>query len=331
MKKNIAITWGGFSSEKEISEKSAAGIYSFIDKEKYNPYKVKIDRAGWEVEQQPSLIPIDKNDFSFIINGEKVRFDFVYNTIHGTPGEDGKLQGYLDLLSIPYSGCGVLASALTFNKYYSNNFLKNFGINVADSILLKFGDKFDQDAIIAQLGLPLFVKPNMGGSSFATTKVKETQQLKDAVEQAFREGPEVIIEEFLDGIEVTCGCFNGANGLRVLPLTKIVTENEFFDYGAKYLGEVEEITPAPITKESTLEIQRETKKIYRLINAKGIIRVDYIITENLAVLLEVNTTPGMTATSFIPQQAQAAGLTMRDIISEIIETELNNREKNQLF
>ncbi|SFK43228.1 D-alanine-D-alanine ligase [Porphyromonadaceae bacterium KH3CP3RA] len=326
MKKNVAIVWGGYSSEIVISEKSAAGIYSFMDKEKYNVYKVRIDRTSWEVEveDQGCFYPVDKNNFSFTDgNGRSILFNFAYITIHGTPGEDGTLQGYFDMLGIPYSNCGVLASALTFNKFTCNSFLKNFGIRVADSILLRKNDPCQPNEIISRLGLPVFVKPNLGGSSFATTKVKESFQLVKAVEEAFREAPEVIIESFLQGTEVTCGCFKTDKGMTVLPLTEVVTTNEFFDFDAKYNGQVEEITPARLSKEITQAIQEETERIYRLIGAKGIIRVDYILIGNEPVLLEVNTTPGMTATSFIPQQVNTAGLSMTNIISEIIETEMN--------
>jgi D-alanine-D-alanine ligase len=323
MKKNIAVVWGGYSSEKVVSEKSAEGISSFIDKDRYNIYKVRIDRESWMVEYNNDFIPVDKNDFSFVANEEKIVFDFVYNTIHGTPGEDGLLQGYFDMLGIPYSNCGVLASAITFNKYTSNNFLKNFGIKVADSILLRKGDNIDIEAIEAQLGLPVFVKPNVGGSSFATNKVKDAAKMMEAINESFIEAPEVIIESFVKGVEVTCGCFETEKGLTVLPLTEVVTQNEFFDYGAKYLGEVEEITPARISEELTHKIQSLTKQIYKLIGAKGIIRADYIIREESPVLLEVNTTPGMTTTSFIPQQVKAAGLEMKNVMTEIIETEIN--------
>ncbi len=323
MKKNIAVVNGGYSSEKIVSEKSAEGIISFIDTDLYNTFNVKIDRDSWVVNNKNRNFPINRNDFSFEADGVKIVFDFAYNTIHGTPGEDGLLQGYFDMLGIPYSNCGVLASALTFNKFTSNNFLKSFGVRVADSILLRKGEKINTDAIISKLDLPVFVKPNVGGSSFATTKVKESGKMMEAVNDAFKEAPEVIIESFVKGIEVTCGCFETDKGLTVLPLTEVVTENEFFDYGAKYLGEVEEITPARISKDLTLQIQRETEIIYKLIGAKGIIRADYIISGNNPVLLEVNTTPGMTATSFIPQQVAAAGLTMQQVITEIIETEFN--------
>ena len=332
MKKNIAVIWGGYSSEIVISEKSAAGIHSFIDKEKYNVYKVRIDRTSWEVEDRDSFYPVDKNNFSFH-NGEaqSITFDFAYITIHGTPGEDGTLQGYLDMLGIPYSNCGVLSSALTFNKYVCNNFLKNFGIEVADSILLRKNESYLPDEIIAGLGLPLFVKPNLGGSSFATTKVKESSQLEAAIEEAFREAPEVIIERFLQGKEVTCGCFEGSKGMTVLPLTEVVTTNEFFDFDAKYNGQVEEITPARLPEATTQTIQQETEKIYRLIGAKGIIRVDYILVGDNPLLLEVNTTPGMTATSFIPQQANVPGYSMINFITEIIVKELSQLENNMSY
>lgn len=321
MKKNIAIVWGGYSSEKEISEKSAKGIYSFIDKSKYNLYKVKIDSSEWVVEYENNVYDVDKNDFSFKYNDISIKFDFAYITIHGTPGEDGVLQGYFDMLDLPYSNCGVMASAITFNKYICNNFLKSFGFKVANSIVLRPGDEFDTHKIEEQLNLPLFVKPNAGGSSFATTKVKEVSQLSNAIEEAFGESEEVIVESFISGIEVTCGMYKGFNGFQLLPLTEVVTMNEFFDYDAKYEGQVEEITPARIPADIALEIQQQTKRIYQLVGAKGIIRADYIISNNVPILLEVNTTPGMTETSFIPQQVSAAGLDIKDVMTDIIEYE----------
>lgn len=333
MKKNIAIVWGGYSSEKIISEKSAQGIYSFIDKNIYNVYLVKVDQSEWSVEYNQNVFEIDKNDFSFVANNHKIKFDFAYITIHGTPGEDGVLQGYFDMLGLAYSNCGVLASALTFNKFVFNNYLKPFGFDVADSIVLRPNDKYNLEVIVHKIGLPMFVKPNAGGSSFATTKVKSMSQLQGAINDAFSESSEVIIESFIEGIEVTCGMYEGSNGLISLPLTEVVTENEFFDYKAKYEGQVEEITPARISDELTVAIQELTKTIYQLINAKGIIRADYIISNNVPVLLEVNTTPGMTSTSFIPQQVAAAGLNMSDVMTDIIELEyckINNNEKEVL-
>lgn len=321
MKKNVAIVWGGYSSEKGVSEKSAAGIYSFIDKEKYNVYQVKIDKESWSVLYRNNTYLIDKNDFSFTVDGEVIKFDFAYITIHGTPGEDGTLQGYLDMLGVPYSNSGVLASALTFNKFVCNHYLKSFGINVPKSVLLKKDTLYNSEEIVSRLGLPVFVKPNAGGSSFATTKVKEISQLKKAVADAFNESPEVIIESFIGGTEVTCGCYKTKKGMYVLPLTEVVSHNEFFDYAAKYDGQVEEITPARISEQMTRKIKEMTSRIYDLVGAKGIIRADYIISNNTPVLLEVNTTPGMTPTSFIPQQVAAANLSMTDVLSEIIEYE----------
>jgi len=327
MKKNIAIIWGGYSSEKEVSERSAQGIYSFIDKDKYNLYKVKIDKEVWVAEQMNETFPIDKNDFSFTADGTKILFDFAYITIHGTPGEDGVLQGYLDMLDIPYSNCGVLASALTFSKFTCNNFLKSFGFNVAGSVILRLNDSYNTEAIVKKLGLPVFVKPNIGGSSFATTKVKEVSHLQNAIDAAFGEASEVMVESFISGTEVTCGCYRAGKGFQYLPLTEVVTKNEFFDYNAKYKGEVEEITPARIPDDVAKQIQEQTEQIYHLIGAKGIIRADYIISGGVPVLLEVNTTPGMTETSFIPQQVRAAGLNIADVMTDIIEYEYNRIKK----
>lgn len=320
MKRNIAIVWGGYSSEKVVSEKSAAGICSCMNKERYNVWKVRIDRDVWVADDHGTFVPINRNDFSILTDEGHIRFDYAYITIHGTPGEDGTLQGYFDMLAIPYSGCGVLASALTFNKFTCNHFLKNFNIEVPASIVLRKEDPLSTAQIIAALGLPLFVKPNVGGSSFATTKVKKAAQLETAVAEAFGEAPEVIIEQFVAGREVTCGCFATHKGFTMLPLTEVVTSNEFFDYNAKYNGEVEEITPAPLPEEMTLTVQQTTERIYHLLGARGIIRADYILNGNRPVLLEVNTTPGMTATSFIPQQAAAAGLSMTDLFTDLIET-----------
>jgi D-alanine-D-alanine ligase len=322
MKKNIAIVWGSYTSESIVSEKSMKGIYSFLDKDRYNIYKVKIERASWTAELDGTIFPIDKNDFSFTQNGVKISFDFAYITIHGSPGEDGRLQGYFDMLGLPYSSCGMMASALTMNKYICNKYLRNFGIRTAESLLLTEREAYNAKDIAGKLKFPLFVKPNLGGSSFATTKVNATEQLQDAIEAAFEEATEVIAESFIQGTEVTCGCYKVGEKIVVLPLTEVVTDNEFFDYDAKYNGQVEEITPARISPELTESVQQLTKKIYGLIGAKGIIRADYIIRDGEPFLLEVNTTPGMTATSFVPQQIKAAGLNITEVFNEIIDNEL---------
>ena len=323
IKKNIAVVWGGYSSERGVSEKSAQGIYNFLDKSKYNVIKVDINEQEWVAEYNSITYPINKNDFSFNSKEQHIQFDFAYIIIHGTPGEDGPLQGYFDMIGIPYSSSGLLACALTFNKFTCNNFLENFGFKVADSILIRENETYSSEEIIQQLKLPLFVKPNVGGSSFATTKVKEFDQLKPAINEAFTEASEVIIESFIDGVEVTCGCFKTEAGKTILPITEVVTHNEFFDYEAKYEGQVEEITPARISIELTNQIQELTSQIYDLVGAKGIARADYIICDNEPVLLEINTVPGMTATSFIPQQVEAANLNMSQVLTEIIEYEYN--------
>lgn len=325
MKRNIAIVWGGYTSEIIVSARSMAGIYSFLDKEKYNVFKVKVIREGWGIDLGGEVLPVDKNDFSFTnpVSGEKIKFDFAYITIHGSPGEDGRMQGYLDMLEIPYSTCGMMASALTMNKFVCNNFLKNFDIKVAQSLYLNKETKYNINDIADKLGFPMFVKPNTGGSSFATTKVKTINQLQEAIDIAFKETPDVIIESFIKGREVTCGCYKVKDKEVVFPLTEVVTPNEFFDYNAKYEGQVEEITPARISVDMTEKIQQLTRYIYDLVGAKGIIRADFIICDEIPYLLEINTTPGMTHTSFIPQQVAAAGLNISDVLTEIIENEFN--------
>lgn len=323
MKRNIAIIAGGYSSEVVVSLKSADGIYSFLDKEKYNLYIALVTNKGWYVKHPGGEnIPIDKNTFSAVIDGENVQFDFAYITIHGTPGENGLLQGYFDMLGIPYSACGVLVSALTFNKYVCNNYLHTFGIPVARSIRLLPGESVSDEEVVERLALPLFIKPNDGGSSFGTTKVKAKEDIQPAIRRAFAEGKEVILESFIDGTEVTCGCYKVKGKEQIFPLTEVVTDNEFFDFDAKYNGQVDEITPARISAELTEKIQRQTSRVYDILGAKGLIRIDYIIPENgEPVMLEVNTTPGMTTTSFIPQQVAAAGLDIKEVLTEIIENE----------
>ncbi|MDR2231721.1 MAG: D-alanine--D-alanine ligase [Tannerella sp.] len=327
MKKNIAIIAGGYSSEFEVSLRSAENLYSFLDKERYNVHKVILTKDNWYVvtdRQGIENIPIDKNNFSFTQDNKVVKIDFAYITIHGSPGEDGLLQGYFDMLDIPYSTCGVLTSALTFDKYTCNQFLKGQGITISDSMLFRRGQTFSSDEIVKTLGLPVFVKPNAGGSSFGITKVVLESQMQEAVDKAFDESDEVVIERFISGTELTCGCYQSGDRIIALPVTEVIPENEFFDYGAKYNGEVQEITPARISDELTEKIRCQTAKIYELIRAQGIIRIDYIATaDETPVLLEVNTTPGMTATSFIPQQVRAAGMKMEDILTDIIENIIN--------
>lgn len=322
MKRNIAIVAGGDSSEYEVSLRSAAGIYSFMDKERYNLTLVTIKGAEWNAQiSDTEKVAIDKNDFSYSWNGVRTVFDFVYITIHGTPGENGLLQGYLDMLHIPYSCCGVLAAALTFNKFTCNHYLQNFGIRISPSVLLRKGETISDATVLEQIGLPCFIKSNVGGSSFGCTKVKKAEDIQPAIAKAFREGNEVIIEAFMKGTEITCGVYKTQNKAVAFPITEVVTTNDFFDYDAKYNGQVSEITPARIPDEMRDAVQQQTLRIYDLIGCQGIIRVDYILTEGWQInLLEVNTTPGMTATSFIPQQVRAAGLSMTEVLTDIIET-----------
>jgi len=269
------------------------------------------------------IASVDKGDFSFLRNGEKIKFDFAYITIHGTPGEDSKLQGYLDMVKIPYSTCGVYSSALTFNKYFCSNYLRNFGVTMAKSVRLFKGDHADADELIAELGLPLFVKPNAGGSSFGVTKVKEKSQLLEALEVAMKESHDILIEQFVDGKEFTCGLVKLSDQELIFPVTEVIPQNEFFDFEAKYTaGKTDEITPARISPELTQKIQQLSSRIYDLCDCSGIVRIDYILKDGEFYFLEVNTTPGMTATSFVPQQIAAMDRKLGDVLGLIIEDKL---------
>lgn len=321
MKRTIAIVGGGDTSEFHVSLRSAQGIYSFIDKEKYTLYIVQMHGLDWHVQLlDGTTVPVDRNDFSFQLDGRKVTFDFAYITIHGTPGEDGRLQGYFDMLHIPYSCCGVLAASLTYDKFACNQYLKSFGVRIADSLLLRRGQTISDDDVIEKIGLPCFIKPSLGGSSFGVTKVKTRDEIQPAIAKAFDEAQEVVIEAFMDGTELTCGCYKTRQKSVVFPITEVVSHNEYFDYKAKYNGESDEITPARIPDELRDRVQQLTSAIYDILGARGIIRVDYIVTAGEKInLLEVNTTPGMTATSFIPQQVRAAGMDIKDVMTDIIE------------
>lgn len=324
--KKIAIVAGGDSSEYVVSLRSAQGIWSFVDHSKYETSIIVIKGTEWKMVQYDGeqydwdqTWPVDREDFSVVKDGVKLTFDFAYIIIHGTPGENGILQGYFDMIRMPYSCCGVLAAALTCSKFTCNRYLSTFGIPVAKSILLHVGEEVDTEQCVKELGLPVFVKPNAGGSSYATTKVKTPEELQPAIAAAKQEATgEVIIESFMQGTEVTCGCYTSRDGLRALPITEVVSKKEFFDVDAKYNGAVEEITPARISDEMTQKIQALTRRIYGYVGAKGIIRVDYIIIGDTPHLLEVNTTPGMTATSFIPQEVRAAGLDISDVMDDVI-------------
>jgi len=321
MKRTIAIVAGGDSSEYHVSLRSAEGLNSFMDKERYDLWTVVIHGTDWHVQlPDGSTAPIDRNDFGFEYAGQHIRFDYAYITIHGTPGENGLLESYFELIRLPYSTCTPLISAMTFNKFVLNQYLRGFGVRVAESLTLKRGSTVTDDDIISRIGLPCFIKPSCGGSSFGTTKVKTREQIQPAIAEALKEADEVMVEAFMEGTEITCGCYKTRKKSVVFPITEVVSEDEFFDYDAKYNGRVSEITPARIPEETAERVRQLTSAIYDILPCRGIIRIDYIITEGEKLnLLEINTTPGMTATSFIPQQIRAAGLDIKDVLTDIIE------------
>lgn len=320
MKKNIAVVYGGDSSEYVVSVQSGKNVYQSIDTELFNPWMVEMKNMAWSVMLEGKKIAdVDKGDFSFSIGGQKVKFDFAYIIIHGTPGEDGILQGYFELVNVPYSTCGVHSSSLTFNKYFCSNYLRNFDIPMAKSARLMKGTAIDAEALLEQLSLPVFVKPNAGGSSFGVTKVKEKEDLVPAIEKAWVESDEALVEEFIEGKEFTCGLVKLKDQTIIFPVTEVVPKNEFFDFEAKYTaGMTDEITPARISPELTNDIQQLASRIYDLCNCKGIVRIDFILKDGKFHFLEVNTTPGMTATSFIPQQIAAMGRGLKEMLTLII-------------
>ncbi len=325
LKRNIAIVCGGDSSEHDVSLRSAQGLYSFFDKERYNVYLVDVKGIDWRVELPGGITaPIDRNDFSFVEDGKAKLFDYAYITIHGTPGENGLLQGYFDLIHLPYSTSGVLVEAMTFDKFVLNHYLRSYGVSVADSLLIRRGYEqlVSDDEVEEHIGMPCFVKPASDGSSFGVSKVKKKDQLAPAIRKAMLESPEVMVEQYLEGTEITQGVYKTREKQVLLPITEVVTSNEFFDYDAKYNGQVEEITPARISDELANRVSQISSHIYDILHCNGIIRIDYIISpEGKITMLEVNTTPGMTATSFIPQQVRAAGLSMTDVLTEIVENQ----------
>ena len=327
LKRTIAIVCGGDSSEHDVSLRSAQGLYSFFDKERYNVYIVDIKGQDWHVElPDGTTAKIDRNDFSFMENGEAKIFDYAYITIHGTPGENGLLQGYFDLIGLPYSTSGVLVVAMTFDKFVLNQYLRGYGVKVADSLLIRKGyeELVSDDEIEERIGMPCFVKPAADGSSFGVSKVKEKDMLAPAIRKAMLESPEIMVESYLEGTEISIGVYKTKEKAVVLPATEVVTSNEFFDYDAKYNGQVQEITPARLPEDVTERVRQITSHIYDILHCNGIIRIDYIVSkEGKISMLEVNTTPGMTATSFIPQQVAAAGLKMADVLADIVENQFD--------
>ena len=328
-KRTIAIVCGGDSSEHDVSLRSGQGLYSFFDKERYNIYIVDVKGIDWHVAfDDGTTAEIDKNDFSFVKDGKREFFDYAYITIHGQPGENGVMQGYFDLIHMPYSTSGVLVEAMTFDKYVLNNYLRGWGVNVAKSILVRRGEesKYSDEFIEKEIGMPCFVKPAADGSSFGVSKVKNVDQLAPALRVAFMESDEVMIESFMKGTEISIGCYKTREKSVVFPATEVVTSNEFFDYDAKYNGQVQEITPARIAPETAKRVAEEVSRIYDILHCNGIIRIDFIISKDAdgsdkINMIEVNTTPGMTATSFIPQQVRAAGLDIKDVLTDIVENQ----------
>ena len=332
-KRKIAIVCGGDSSEHDVSLRSAQGLYSFFDKERYDVYIVDMKGLDWNVDLgDGTTSKIDLNDFSFKKEGHKVFFDYAYITIHGTPGENGILQGYFELIGLPYSTSGVLVEAMTFDKFVLNQYLRGYGVSVADSLLIRKGyeEVVSDDEVEERIGMPCFVKPAADGSSFGVSKVKNKDQLAPAIRKAMLESSDVMVESYLEGTEISIGCYKTREKSVVLPATEVVTNNEFFDYDAKYNGQVKEITPARIKDETAKRVAELTSHIYDILHCNGIIRIDYIIGKGIGKdgtevdkihLLEVNTTPGMTTTSFIPQQVKAAGLKMSDVLTDIVENQ----------
>lgn len=320
MKKNIAVLTGGYSSEREVSFWSASNIMDALDKERYNPYLIFVDKEQWKLKISDSTYIIDKNDFSVLVKGEKLMFDYAFFAIHGTPAEDGLLQGYFDLLKIPYSASCVFASSLSFNKFAYNHFIKSFDVvEIAKSVLIAKKEPLDIEKILNVTGLPCFVKPNQQGSSFGIAKVTEEKELIPAIENALKQDNCVIIEEFLEGTEVTNGVLEIGGEVKALPITEVVSKNALFDFQAKYDPDfADEITPARISANLTQKIQKTTEVIYKLSGFKGIVRIDYIICKDKLYMLEANTIPGMTSNSFIPKQLAAVNKTMGEVLTEII-------------
>lgn len=319
MKKNIAIIMGGYSSEHGISIKSGNVVYKYLDRDKYHPYRVIITREKWfYLDENNREFPMEKSDFSLNIDGNKIHFDCVFNAIHGTPGEDGLMQAYFELLGIRHTSCNHYEAALTFNKRDLLSTLKPYGVSCAQSYFLNKGQDVDEDAIVEKVGLPCFVKANRAGSSYGVSKVYQKEELGNAIENAFKEDTQIIIESFLDGIEVSVGVITYENKVTVLPATEIISENDFFDFEAKYLGKSKEITPARISEKQESNVRQLAEFIYKTLGLKGYTRSEFIFIGDVPHLLETNTTPGLTEESLLPQQARTAGISLEDLFDSAI-------------
>lgn len=324
VKKHIAVVMGGYSSEFEISLQSGGVVCEFLDKEKYNVYPVQVLKEGWSyIADDGSKHSVNKDTFSFYNGNETIIPDVVFNVIHGTPGEDGYLQAYLELIGIPQTSSEFYPSALSFNKRDCLSVLKTFGIICANSYYINKGNIISEEEIIKKVGLPCFVKPNRSGSSFGISKVNKMEELIPAIEKAYKEDTEVIIETALLGTEVSVGVFNNNDEIIVLPATEIVTENDYFDYDAKYLGKSQEITPARISEKETNKIKEEAERIYKLLNMKGITRSDFIIQKGIPYFIEINTNPGLSKESIVPKQVRQAGMNLTEFFDILIQNVLN--------
>jgi len=315
---NIAVVMGGYSDESVISIRSGQLILNNLDRTKYTPFEVHILPDGWNVLIDSEKIAIDKGDFSFTKNGKKTTFDVVVNTVHGTPGEDGHLQSYWELLNLPYTGCGFYQSALTFNKRDTLSVLSKFNIPRAKSIYLSKGDAITAEDIVDTLGLPFMVKPNQSGSSLGVSKVNDAADLQKALDFAFAEDSDILIESYLKGVEVSVGVLNYNGKTTVLGLTEIVSHNDFFDYEAKYLGKSEEITPARLDAETEQKVRDTAAKAYEALGMSGFSRTDFIVMNGEPHFIEINTNPGLSPQSIFPQQAQHAGIAMSDLLDSEI-------------
>ena len=326
MKQKIAIIAGGDSGEYEISIKSAAVVKKHLDSTKFECFLIMISGKEWYYEEDNgTAFAVNKEDFTVSLPGRILLFDGVFVAIHGTPGEDGKIQGYFDLLGIPYTSCDQTTSALTFDKFFCNHFVSSFGVNISRSIVLRKGDEINEDELLKRISLPFFVKPNRGGSSVGTSKVKIHQELLPALRLAFKEDDQVMLEEHIPGRELSCGTIKYRGKIRTLPITEIISKKEFFDYEAKYQGMSEEITPAIVSVEAADSINETSVMLYKLLNCKGIVRFDYILNDKKLFFLEVNTVPGFSELSIVPQQALKAGISLQDLFSETMLNALNDR------
>ena len=321
MKKNIAIIMGGYSSEVNISLKSGNVVYNHLDTEKYTPYRVHILKEKWVVlDDENTEYQIDKNDFSFVLGDKKITFDCVFNAIHGNPGENGMILSYLELLNIPHTSAPFYQMALTFNKRDTLSVVKEYGIKTAISVYLNKGDVINADEIIAKVGLPCFIKPNNAGSSYGISKAYTNEEVLQGIETAYKEDSSILIESFLNGTEVSVGVIQYKGAIKVLPITEIVSENDFFDYEAKYEGKSQEITPARISSEAKKRVEEVAKKVYKALNMRGFSRAEYIFVNDEPHFLEINTVPGMTLQSILPQQANAAGISLFELFENAIES-----------